>query len=286
MIERFNQTLIKITKSLLQWSKLDLEFWDFAAKHANFIYNFTPHSGINFSIPYEIFHNEKVNLKYLKVFGCKAFYKVLTQNKHKFQPNANEGIHLGYDKSSNSYIIMDKFDKSIHFVREVVFMENEPAGTNDYLDMTNFINDRTDYLVQPESLENETKSPEFDTATYPIIINSNDNNNLDYEPKGDEFNTVIVPNDENFNNNNKFKNNDSNIENSNNSQINSENNEILNNSHEYDGFNMNKNNLEIIDYNQNNSNENNYNMNISKTNNDKIIISIIIVTKSIELKIY
>ena len=130
------------------------------------------------------------------------------------------------------------------------------------------------------------KSPEFNTITYPIIINSKDNNSSDYEPKGDEFNIAVVPNDENFNNNNKIKNNDSNIENSNNSQINSENNEILNNSHEYDGFNMNKNNLEIIDYNQNNSNENNYNMNISKTNNDKIIISIIIVTKSIELKIY
>ena len=61
-----NNGLIKITKTLLQWSKLDLEFWDYAAKHANFIYNFTPHSGINLSIPYEIFHDEKINFKILK----------------------------------------------------------------------------------------------------------------------------------------------------------------------------------------------------------------------------
>ena len=82
------------------------------------------------------------------------------------------------------------------------------------------INDRTDYLVQSERLENEIKGPEFNTATYPIIINSNNNNNSDHEPIGDEFNTVVVPNDENSNNNNKIKNTDSEIVNSNNNQIN------------------------------------------------------------------
>jgi len=92
LAERFNQTIISCAKTLLFWSKLSENFWDFAIIYANYIYNKVPHSGIDNKIPEEIFYNKKVNLKYIKVFGCIAYYKDYSQDKGKFDSNAKRNI--------------------------------------------------------------------------------------------------------------------------------------------------------------------------------------------------
>jgi len=56
--ERFNQTLINSTKTLLFWAKLSLDFWSFSIIYANFFYNITPKSSISNLIPNEIFYNK------------------------------------------------------------------------------------------------------------------------------------------------------------------------------------------------------------------------------------
>eukprot|EP00833_Pecoramyces_ruminatium_P007370 jgi/Orpsp1_1/1181402/evm.model.c7180000077088.1 len=43
MAERFNQTLISCAKTLLAWSKLSENFWDYAILYVNYLYNKTPH---------------------------------------------------------------------------------------------------------------------------------------------------------------------------------------------------------------------------------------------------
>ena len=83
--ERLNYTLVNCAKTLLQWSKMSIDFWDYAIKYANLLYNITPHKGINNKIPNEIYYNKKVDLKYIKVFGCIAYYKDFSQNKNKFK---------------------------------------------------------------------------------------------------------------------------------------------------------------------------------------------------------
>jgi len=137
--ERFNQTIITAAKTILFWSKLSTNFWDFAVKYAKYIYNLTPHSSINFSIPNELFFNKRATIKHIKVFGCIAFYKNFSQQKHKLDPNAKKGIFLGFNTQSNSYIIMDYHNHTIHQVREAVFFENTPAKLQ-YVNSDNFSN--------------------------------------------------------------------------------------------------------------------------------------------------
>jgi len=78
--ERFNQTLINCARTLLSWSKLDQKFWDYAINYANYLYNINPHRSIGNAIPNEVFFNKKVDLKYIKTFGCISYYKNFSQN--------------------------------------------------------------------------------------------------------------------------------------------------------------------------------------------------------------
>lgn len=119
--ERFNYTLISCAKTLLSWSKMSTDFWDYAVKYANLLYNITPHKGIDNKIPNELYYHKKVNLKYIKVFGCVAYYKNFSQNKLKFDSNAIKGAFVGFNMESNSYMIMDTKEYNIHLVREAVF---------------------------------------------------------------------------------------------------------------------------------------------------------------------
>eukprot|EP00833_Pecoramyces_ruminatium_P005698 jgi/Orpsp1_1/1179730/evm.model.c7180000070562.1 len=86
--ERLNRTLQNCTKTILEWSKLDLMFLDFAIKHAIYIYNLIPHIGIKNKIPNEVYFNKKSKLNHLKTFGCILYYKIFNNKSHKFQPNS------------------------------------------------------------------------------------------------------------------------------------------------------------------------------------------------------
>jgi len=124
--ERFNQTIITCTRSLLYTAKLNSKFWDFAIMYANHLYNITPKSSIKNKIPNTVFYNKKVNLSKIKVFGCITFYQPSNNIEHisKVKPKSKKGIFLGIDFHSNSYIIMDLNSNKIKFIREVIFLEN------------------------------------------------------------------------------------------------------------------------------------------------------------------
>jgi len=66
---------VNCAKTLLYWSKLDTKFWDYAVKYANILYNKALHQGIGNKIPEELFYSKPSNLKYNKVFGCRAYFK-------------------------------------------------------------------------------------------------------------------------------------------------------------------------------------------------------------------
>jgi len=125
--ERFNYTLESCIKAILNTSQLDYRLWEFAAKYANHLDNITPHKGISNNIPDEVFFDKPVNLKYIRIFGCIAYYKDFSQNKKKFDGNGKKGVFLGFNFDTNCYIIMDYYNFKIHLVREVVFNEESPC---------------------------------------------------------------------------------------------------------------------------------------------------------------
>jgi len=125
--ERFNQTLISCAKTLLFWSKLSENFWDYAVMYANYLYNKTPHQVSKNNIPDESFYGQKVKINHIRTFGCITYYKIYDQNKGKFQSNSRRGIFLGFDEFSHSYLIMDYKNYKIYNSVEIICLEDVPA---------------------------------------------------------------------------------------------------------------------------------------------------------------
>jgi len=122
-IERFNETLITASKSILNESKLHYKFWEDAVSTVCHIYNRLPHSGNHNNIPYEIIFRSPVKYDNLRVFGCKVFYYLPKSFRNKFENNAVPGVFLGY--SENGYKILDTQNNKTIYSRTVDFFEND-----------------------------------------------------------------------------------------------------------------------------------------------------------------
>ena len=218
LAERFNQTIISCTKTLLYWSKLSENFWDFAIQYANYLYNKTPHLISEKTIPDEVFFNEKVKIDHIRTFGCITYYKIFDQNKSKFSPNSKKGIFLGFSEVTNSNIVMDYEDYKIHNVREIICKENEPAKLslskeeNGYPSFLNFdFNFSKTNRIKSGTILNFPCQNDHKNLDSNTVENENKNNS-EKENSGDinntDFSINIDTKNDNVNTSNESHNND------------------------------------------------------------------------------
>jgi len=191
--ERYNQTLINSAKTLIHWSKLSLDFWSYAVTYSNYLYNITPHANISNLIPDEIFYNKTVDISKIKVFGCLTHYNNLPNRSSKIDINTKEGIFLGIDFDSNSYIVMDKESQTIHLVNNGVFIEDTPGNYTYKYDLNKYKRNKEN--INPNNLINDDK--EFQQqSTINFKDYNNETQNLQNTPQN------ITNNDNNNNNSN------------------------------------------------------------------------------------
>ncbi|MBW0573243.1 hypothetical protein O181_112958 [Austropuccinia psidii MF-1] len=86
--ERFNQTLLTKTRCLLAQSKIPIELWNKAAKHASLLINHLPHKALGMRKPYDLLEESektlspKLDFKKLIPFGIKVMvHKKNTESK-------------------------------------------------------------------------------------------------------------------------------------------------------------------------------------------------------------
>ena len=264
--ERFNQTLISCTKTILYWSKLSENFWDYAILYANYLYNKTPHQIAKNNIPDETFYGYKVKLDHIRTFGCIAYYKDYNQNKSKITKISLKGVFLGFSESTNSYIIMDYFNYKIHYSSEIECLEDDPAS----LSLSNSVKKNNDYTSFFKFDFNFSKIEKLND--YFFInqnINNSQNSNNQYneinDENNDDSNINHNNNDKDNNREDKDKNNDSNNNNNNNNPEKENDNESYYSAEE----NSSENNSENSENNFNNKNLSNFeeNLNFSQNNN-------------------
>ncbi|GKA23516.1 putative RNA-directed DNA polymerase [Tanacetum coccineum] len=80
VLERRNQTLLDMVRSMMSLTTLPMSFCGYALESAVRILNMVPTKKVN-KTPYEIWHTKVLNLSYLKVWGCEALIKRDTPNK-------------------------------------------------------------------------------------------------------------------------------------------------------------------------------------------------------------
>lgn len=125
--ERKNRTLIEAVRTMLADACLPNQYWGEAVVTAAYIQNKLPTREREVT-PYQLRHNKKPDLSFLKVFGCRAFAHVLKPKRKKLDAKARKCVMVGYSKESKAYRLLDRSNRKIIMSRDVQFIENERSG--------------------------------------------------------------------------------------------------------------------------------------------------------------
>ena len=107
--ERMNRTITEKGRSLIAGASLDKIFWGEAVLTATYLINRIPTKGLKVSrTPFELWHNKKPQIKYLKVFGSIVYVHNKT-SETKFDTKSWKGILVGYEP--NGYKVWDTINK-------------------------------------------------------------------------------------------------------------------------------------------------------------------------------
>jgi hypothetical protein len=122
VIERRNQTVVGMARTLLKQRGMSAVFWGEAMVTAVYILNRSPTKALNGRTPYEAWHGRKSAVSHLRVFGCLAFGKELG-HIGKLDDMSTLGVFIGYAEGSKTYRILDPGTQCVCITRDVVFDE-------------------------------------------------------------------------------------------------------------------------------------------------------------------
>ena len=175
LAEKFNRSLKEKATAILCDVGMPSEFWDYAVAQAVYVYNRTPHAGINFQVPHKVFTKHEPRVNFLRRFGCVVSYRVSRgKGKAKFDPPGNRGILL--NSTDTGYRVLTSDGKVIN-TKDVVFIENitykDVKGNKDY----SFSSEVEYELVWDNSEENKNSSGENKNISEENNKNTSEENN-------------------------------------------------------------------------------------------------------------
>lgn len=127
MAERMNRTLFEIVRSLMVQADAPQSLWGEALKHAEHIYNSTPHPVIGNSIPLRVLINRRFNVQKMKVWGCDAYVTLLPSQQSKVQAKTWTGVFIGYCSETDACRILNPRTRAIVTSLHVTFDEESFA---------------------------------------------------------------------------------------------------------------------------------------------------------------
>lgn len=98
VVERQNQTLLNMTRSILKHMELPIYLWGEAVRHATYLINRDATRVIKSTTPYELFKGRKPNIEHLRVFGCIGYAKIDSQHLKKLDNRSRQLVHLGTEQ--------------------------------------------------------------------------------------------------------------------------------------------------------------------------------------------
>jgi transposase InsO family protein len=153
--ECMNRTLTEKARAMVHSAGLNKRFWGEAVLTAAYLVNRSPSKAIKTDkTPYELWHNQKPKLKFLRVFGCTAYVHNETR-RHKFDDKSIKGILVGY--VPNGYKIFIAKTRKFIVARDVIFDEvnfkTSRQELDDMIKIDRYLGENTDDLVQGTSTE-------------------------------------------------------------------------------------------------------------------------------------
>jgi hypothetical protein len=122
VVERRNQTVVAMARALLKQRQMPAKFWGEAVMTAVHILNQSPTKALGNVTPYEAWHGRAPAVCHLKVFGCVAYTRCLSQLR-KLDDRGEAGVFIGYAEGAKAYRVFDPVSQRVRVSRDVVFDE-------------------------------------------------------------------------------------------------------------------------------------------------------------------
>ena len=113
-----------MVNAMILHARLPYNLWGEALLSACHILNRVTYKKTHIS-PYEVWNGRKPNLKYFKVWGCVAFYKVPDSQRFKLGPRGIKSVFVGYAQNSKAYRLLNIDSNIIVESVHVEFFENK-----------------------------------------------------------------------------------------------------------------------------------------------------------------
>lgn len=119
--ERMNKSLTEKARAMIHGVELGKELWGEAILTATYLLNLSPTKALSVNkTPFELWHNKRPKLNYLKVFGS-TVYVHDKNRKSKFDKRSIKGILVGYEV--NGYKVLNTETNKFIIARDVIFDE-------------------------------------------------------------------------------------------------------------------------------------------------------------------
>ena len=128
-IERANQTVINLGRSMIHELKLGEKLWAETTNTAVYLFNRIGTATNEWKTAFELYFGTKPDVSNLRVFGCKCYAHVPKGQRTKWQATSKVAILIGYNEKSKSYRLYDSLTTKVFSSRDVVFNETIPHQT-------------------------------------------------------------------------------------------------------------------------------------------------------------
>ncbi|GJR15448.1 putative ribonuclease H-like domain-containing protein [Tanacetum coccineum] len=123
VVERQNRTLVEAARTMMIFSKAPMFLWAEAVATACYTQNRSLIHTRHNKTPYELVHDKKPDLTFLRVFGALCYPTNDSEDLGKFQAKADIGIFVGYAPSRKGYRIYNKRTRRLMETIHVTFDE-------------------------------------------------------------------------------------------------------------------------------------------------------------------
>ena len=137
IIERRNQTLQDMVRSMMAESSLYISLWGEALKIAIYLLNRVP-TKATIKTPYELWTGRKPSLKYLYIWECPAQARPYVPKERKLDSRTTSCYFVGYSEKSWGFKFYDPSTRGIfeignaHFFEDIEFDAGNKVRDNDF----------------------------------------------------------------------------------------------------------------------------------------------------------
>ncbi|GJY58578.1 retrovirus-related pol polyprotein from transposon TNT 1-94 [Tanacetum coccineum] len=123
VVERKNRTLVEAARTMLIFSKAPLFLWAKAVATACYTQNRSLIHTLHNKTPYELVHDKKPDLSFLRIFGALCYPTNDSEDLGKLKAKADIGFFVGYAPNRKGYRIYNKRTRQIMETIHVTFDE-------------------------------------------------------------------------------------------------------------------------------------------------------------------